>query len=197
MQNKKQKTKVIGAGCSGHPGPAVGSTWCASQRSISISSTTMMITGNARLNTETGLYGDKTMNDLNTNGPLVELVAETTGALDELFKEIRLAVVRQQYSLPIRDSSHDSDDDSSDSDLDSDELRHRSPGVRLLEKQNAEIVAVDTIYYLQARKKYPADEQNTDDNSDPRPELHSWSLELEQPEWPSDRMLSSDSSLRF
>jgi len=119
MQDTKQKTKVKGAGCSGHPGPAVGSTWCASQRSISISSTTI-ITGNARLNTETGLNGEKTMNDLNTNGPLVELVAETTGALDQLFEEIRLAIVRQ-YSLPNRYRSRDSDDDSSDSDSDSGE----------------------------------------------------------------------------
>jgi len=157
MQNTKQKTKVKGAGFSGNPGPAVGSTWCASQRSISISSTTTP-PGNARLNTETGLYGDKTINDLNTIGPLV-------------------AVNWWKYSLTIRYSSCDSDDDSSDSD----EFRHRSPDVRLPEKQKAEIVAVDTTYYkFQAKKNYP-DKQNTDQNSDPRSaELHLSSTKLKE-----------------
>ncbi|CAI6368802.1 unnamed protein product [Macrosiphum euphorbiae] len=199
MQNTNHKKNVTGSGCKDSPGPAVGSTWCASQWSNRSNCSTT--TGNAQLNTEIGLNkGDKTITDLITIGPLG---AEITGSLDKLFNEIsQLVMVRCKYLVPIRDRSsvaRDSDDDSSDSD--EDECRHQSD-VRLPEKPNAEIGVVSTRYYFRVVKKSPPrsasrlwlafDERMNRSFSSESQSEELWSLDLEQP-WPSDRELSSGS----
>ncbi|KAL4084860.1 hypothetical protein QTP88_027739 [Uroleucon formosanum] len=135
------------------------------------------------MNKETGLNeGDKTVTDLITIG-LLE--TEITGSLDKLFEEIRLAVVRCKYLVPIHDRSsaaHDSDDDSSDPD--EDECQRRSLDVRLPKKPNAEIVTNSRLWSAfdeRMNKLFSSESQSE--------EL--WSLDLEQP-WPSNRELPSD-----
>ncbi|KAL4088602.1 hypothetical protein QTP88_023691 [Uroleucon formosanum] len=105
-------------------------------------------------------------------------------------------MVQCKYLVTIYDSS----------DSDEDECHRRSLDVRLPKKPNAEIVTAITRYYFHGVKGYP-DEQKTDENSglwsafdermirsfnsESQSELL-WSLDLEQPPWPSDRELPSD-----
>ncbi|KAE9531942.1 hypothetical protein AGLY_010144 [Aphis glycines] len=189
MKSTTKNEKLTGN--SDNLGPAVGSMWCASQRSIRSKCST---TGNAQMKMKTGTcIGDTTVTDFMKNGPLVE----ESSRLSQLFDQIRSAIIQSNLEKMNRSSATalDSDDDSFDDD-DNNEWPHRSPSVRQSIMSHSAEIRFDPAEEIVAVKTRYIREGSLDTSSTESRSVVVWSLDLEQP-WPSDKEWScwSDSEL--